>query len=666
MASIKVAYKESAFPLIPSLIENANSHVAHNKEIIRHLIDITLFLGRHCLSFRGHKEGKQEDTRGNFKDLAILIAKYSPALSSHITEVEIKGKKTNNFLSWQRQNQLIQAISTNIKNVIQQELLNAKYFSISLDTTFDISRKEQLTIVFRYINKGIVCERLLAVRETVLTTGQHLFTMFNEICEEMKLNWREHLVGQSFDGAASMRGSYNGLQAFIREQNPCAIYVWCWAHRFSLVIIDAVSSCSEARDLFGNLEFLFDFIGSSKKRIGLYSNFQNIRYPGKPQRRLKRVTTTRWYSHFSALQTVIDTFDAIIDTLDNLHNDSTTDRVCSVKATSLMDYMLSERFVLTSLVFTKVFDITSPLSKFLQGKNVDLLAATNYVQNSLMKIEDLRNDFQFQNLIIQKDEFIELKKNDFSFTPLIQVRSRRIKKMPGELASDESLTEPINTFKIKTYITIIDIVTTQIKERFNENSTPLFNDLSLFQRKRIIEVERNNSSLPIDAFKGFENIYGKFITAKDLRLEYIQFANIYLKFENITKLPKYLHDNNDSNLHYDTDEEEENLDIDFNKSEEQKTINLVYSVFFSNGLKDIFPILYTALSIALTLPVSSSSPERAFSKLKIIKNRLRSTMSEDRLEALMLISCEKDISVCTDEIINIFSSNSSVLKKLLS
>jgi len=29
--------------------------------------------------------------------------------------------------------------------------------------------------------------------------------MFIDICEEMKLNWRQHLVGQSFDGAASMR-----------------------------------------------------------------------------------------------------------------------------------------------------------------------------------------------------------------------------------------------------------------------------------------------------------------------------------------------------------------------------------------------------------------------------------------------------------------------------
>lgn len=102
------------------------------------------------------------------------------------------------------------------------------FFSVSLDTTYDISRKEQLSIVFRYINKknGIVCERLVAVRETVLTTGEHLFTMFVDICKEMNLDWKQNLVGQSYDGAASMRSAYNGLQSIIKTHNPSATYVW--------------------------------------------------------------------------------------------------------------------------------------------------------------------------------------------------------------------------------------------------------------------------------------------------------------------------------------------------------------------------------------------------------------------------------------------------------
>lgn len=85
----------------------------------------------------------------------------------------------------------------------------------------------------------------------------------------------------------------------------------------------------------------------------------------------------------------------------------------------------------------------------------------------------------------------------------------------------------------------------------------------------------------------------------------------------------------------------------------------------STGLKDVFPNIYIALTIILTLPVSSASPERAFSKLKLIKNRLRSTVSEDRLEGLMLITCERDIPVNTDEVIKIFASYSTILNKQL-
>jgi hypothetical protein len=50
MASLKAIYREAAFPLIPSLTEKSAMIVSQNKEIVIHLIDITLFLGRHCLS----------------------------------------------------------------------------------------------------------------------------------------------------------------------------------------------------------------------------------------------------------------------------------------------------------------------------------------------------------------------------------------------------------------------------------------------------------------------------------------------------------------------------------------------------------------------------------------------------------------------------------------
>ena len=58
-----------------------------------------------------------------------------------------------------------------------------------------------------------------------------------------------------------------------------------------------------------------------------------------------------------------------------------------------------------------------------------------------------------------------------------------------------------------------------------------------------------------------------------------------------------------------------------------------------------FPNLYILYSIFACLAVSSASAERALSKLRIIKNRLRSSMSDDYLSALMIIASEKDLLV---------------------
>lgn len=69
----------------------------------------------------------------------------------------------------------------------------------------------------------------------------------------------------------------------------------------------------------------------------------------------------------------------------------------------------------------------------------------------------------------------------------------------------------------------------------------------------------------------------------------------------------------------------------------------IFKIFTNNGLQMIFPNLYILLKIGITLPVSSASTERSFSKLKIIKNRLRTTMGEERLKGLMVTSSEADL-----------------------
>ena len=64
----------------------------------------------------------------------------------------------------------------------------------------------------------------------------------------------------------------------------------------------------------------------------------------------------------------------------------------------------------------------------------------------------------------------------------------------------------------------------------------------------------------------------------------------------------------------------------------------------SHELKNLLPWANQLCRLALTAPISTASNERTFSKLKLVKNSLRSTMTTERLSSLMMLSCEKGIT----------------------
>jgi len=78
-----------------------------------------------------------------------------------------------------------------------------------------------------------------------------------------------------------------------------------------------------------------------------------------------------------------------------------------------------------------------------------------------------------------------------------------------------------------------------------------------------------------------------------------------------------------------------------------------------------FPNAYIAYRIMLTIPLSIASVERSLSKLKIIKTYLWSTLSQQRLNGLTLLSIEKEMSneINYDNLIDNFASKKS--KKLI-
>lgn len=67
----------------------------------------------------------------------------------------------------------------------------------------------------------------------------------------------------------------------------------------------------------------------------------------------------------------------------------------------------------------------------------------------------------------------------------------------------------------------------------------------------------------------------------------------------------------------------------------------LFQLFMENNLEEVFSETVTLLKVIITTPMTTAEAERCFSTLKRIKTFLRNTMTQERLNALALLSMEK-------------------------
>jgi len=72
--------------------------------------------------------------------------------------------------------------------------------------------------------------------------------------------------------------------------------------------------------------------------------------------------------------------------------------------------------------------------------------------------------------------------------------------------------------------------------------------------------------------------------------------------------------------------------------------------------EDLYPNIFVLLKILATLPVSTCEPERMFSKVERTMTAIRSSMSEDRLESLILLQAHREDVPTTEVVIDKFAS----------
>ena len=88
------------------------------------------------------------------------------------------------------------------------------------------------------------------------------------------------------------------------------------------------------------------------------------------------------------------------------------------------------------------------------------------------------------------------------------------------------------------------------------------------------------------------------------------------------------------------------LEVLFDNCDEAKSVSDI--MIKACEMKDVLKLAFNFLRFVLTAGFCVASNERKFSKLKFVKNVLRTSMSDERLNALMILTSEKDLTDSCD------------------
>lgn len=111
------------------------------------------------------------------------------------------------------------------------------------------------------------------------------------------------------------------------------------------------------------------------------------------------IKTSEYYTvdfkHSFSLYTVFITFEALLDTLEEICvTDGVADKEASATSGGLLSYFTKESFLFTAFTFKKIFAITDGMTKILQSPDFDLLSASEILQQKLDQFVTLRENFE--------------------------------------------------------------------------------------------------------------------------------------------------------------------------------------------------------------------------------------------------------------------------------
>ncbi|XP_067324481.1 52 kDa repressor of the inhibitor of the protein kinase-like [Anolis sagrei] len=583
-----------------------------NRKKLLPIVETIVLCGQQELALRGNNDSgpitcdEPLDKDGNFRALLRFHARSGDNnLKGHLETAALNAQYTTP----QIQDELIEICGDKIVQKIVERCNAAQCFSVLVDETLDVSTSVQLSLSVRYVDVEAagIREDFIGFVKISDMTGGGLAGIILKRLEKIGLNLK-YLCGQGY-GAANLSGHISGAQAIISQKYPLAVHTHCSAHSLNLAL---AKSCNIplVRNCQGNISYVCNFFRASSIRLELLKKNIKDSFPESRAKYLLPLCETCWVERHDAVLCFVELYSVVVRTLEELNESPLYNSETSSEAWSLLLGVLNAEFVVTVHILRKFLSLSLQFSKALQRVDVNIFDCLQYVDLLIEEAREMRTKSvkKFQEIFDTAKSVVESMGEKVTI-PCIYSRQSCENNMQAA-----SLT-PVEYYRLHVYIPFLDFFCNQLQERFTRHRE-VVQELQLLLP---INCGRLKSNLNKCA-----ELYNECLQNPDTLIEE---SDLWCrKWKKIAPA--------------------------------ERPTNALEAYLVCDG--QVFPNVKKLLQICATLPASTATNERLFSTSESLKRYVRSTMGQERLTGLALLSVHRSLSIDSDFCQSVLTQFSSV------